>query len=275
MILCLLVTTGILLSCTEKKEVLVKAWIFNDAANEKDMPGKGIGPGLELDHRFNTANFIDLQADGTYSSYLPLYETGKWFYKDQMLIMVNRKKEMLELQVNQVNEDELMCTNKQKGTIYRFKGLRNDFATTSENPFSMNNNLWRIRPARRETDEELRKRMKNHFTYWKQYFAMGLKKKVEVLDIGTTPSLFKLYGNGIQLEYYEYLFPEWKNCFYDSVDCRLAYENVYYKMYQNKIKWPDTENRFERFVSAFSQLEQWMDEKTSPYVKSGKAQKKD
>jgi hypothetical protein len=46
-------------------------------------------------------------------------------------------------------------------------------------------------------------------------------------------------------------------------------------MYQHKIKWPDTKNRFESFVSAFTQLEQWMDEKTSPYVGSAGKQKKD
>ena len=274
-ILCLLVTTGILFSCTPKKDALVNAWIFNDAPIEGNMESLGAAPGLVIDSRFNTGNFIDLQADGTYSSYLAAYETGKWFFKDQMLILVNRKKDMLELQVNKVDDNELICTNKLKRTIYRFKGLPNSYVSKAENPFSIINNLWRIKPVRRETDSELRKRMKNHFTYWKQYFAMGQKNKIEVLDIGSTPSLFKLYGNGIQLEYYENLFPEWKNCFYDSVDCRMAYENVYYKMYQKKIKWPDTEDRFERFVAAFSQLEQWMDEKTSPYVKAPNIQKKD
>ena len=192
-----------------------------------------------------------------------------------MLILVNRKKDILELQVNKLDDNELVCTNKMKRTVYRFKGLPNSFSSKAENPFSLANNLWRIKPVKRETDVQLRKRMKNHFTYWKHYFAMGLKNEIEVLDIGSTPSLFKLYGNGIQLEYYDNLFPEWKNCFYDSTDCRMAYENVYYKMYQKKIKWPDTENRFERFVAAFSQLEQWMDEKTSPYVRSANAQKKD
>jgi hypothetical protein len=273
--LCLLVTTGILFSCTPQKDVLVKAWIFNDAPNQNTGDNAGIEPGFATDSHFNTGNFIDLQADGTYSCYFPVYETGKWFFKDQMLILVNRKKDMLELQVKKVDDEELVCTNKLKRTIYRFKGLPNNFLSQAENPFSVSNNLWRIKPLKRETDEQLRKRMKNHFTYWKQYFSMGLKNKMEVLDIGSTPSLFKMYGNGIQLEYYDNLFPEWKSCFYDSIDCRLAYENVYYKMYQHKIKWPDTKNRFESFVSAFTQLEQWMDEKTSPYVGTAGKQKKD
>jgi hypothetical protein len=268
-------TTGILFSCSPKKDPLVNTWIINENAVDRKALEQVTEPGLAPDSRFNSGNFIDLQADGSYSSYLPEYETGKWFFKDQMLILVNRKKDMLELQVNKVDDNEMVCTNKLKRTIYRFKGLPNSFVSKAENPFSITNNLWRIKPLRRETDSELRKRMKNHFTYWKQYFAMGLKNRIEVLDIGSTPSLFKLYGNGIQLEYYENLFPEWKNCFYDSVDCRMAYENVYYKMYQKKIKWPDTEDRFERFVAAFSQLEQWMDEKTSSYVRPGSIQKKD
>jgi hypothetical protein len=275
LLLCLLVTTGSLFSCSPKKDPLVNAWIINENAIDRKTLEQGPGPGFTPDSRFNSGNFIDLQVDGTYSSYLSEYETGKWFFKDQMLILVNRKKNMLEWQVNKVDEDELVCTNKLKRTVYHFKSLPNSFLSKAENPFSIANNLWRIKPLRRETDEQLRKRMKNHFTWWKQYFAMGLQNKVEVLDIGSTPSLFKMYGNGIQLEYYDNLFPEWKNCFYDSIDCRLAYENVYYKMYKNKIKWPDTKNRFESFVSAFTQLEQWMDEKTSPYVGSSGKQKKD
>ena len=172
LMLCLLVTTGILFSCTPGKDALVKAWIFNDGAYEEQNDNPVTDHELKIDSHFNTGNFIDIQPDGTYSSYLTGYETGKWFFKDQMLILVNRKKDILELQVNKLDDNELVCTNKMKRTIYRFKGLPNSFSSKAENPFSLTNNFWRIKPVKRETDEELRKRMKNHFTYWKQYFAM-------------------------------------------------------------------------------------------------------
>jgi len=95
----------------------------------------------------------------------------------------------------------------------------------------------------------------------------GFKTDIDYLDVRSTPSLLKMYGNGFQLQYYENLYPEWKNLFYDTADCRISYENVYYKMYQKNINWPKTKNRFERFVSAFQQLQAWMDENMSPYVK--------
>jgi len=154
-----------------------------------------------------------------------------------------------------------------KRAVYRFSGLPNDFTATAQNPFSVENNQWRIKAKHKESDSELRARLKNHFSFWEKYFAWGLTGKIDYLDIRSTPSLLKMYGNGFQLEYYENLFPEWKNSFYDTADCRIAYEHLYYKMYEKNIKWPDTKNRFERFVAAFHQLQGWMDESPSPYVK--------
>jgi hypothetical protein len=41
---------------------------------------------------------------------------------------------------------------------------------------------------------------------------------------------------------------------------------VYYLMYQRNINWPKTENRFESFVSAFQQLQQWMNIDPKTYL---------
>jgi hypothetical protein len=42
-------------------------------------------------------------------------------------------------------------------------------------------------------------------------------------------------------------------------------------MYEKNIVWPDSKNRYERLESAFHQLQSWMDEKMSPYVKQDAA----
>jgi hypothetical protein len=37
-------------------------------------------------------------------------------------------------------------------------------------------------------------------------------------------------------------------------------------MYKKDVNWPKTENRFESFVSAFKQLQQWMDIDPETYL---------
>ena len=259
-------------SCTSKKNKLVNVWLYNEEPTA-DQIAEEKNYGSSAGATLTAANFIDLQSDGSYSSYLSSFEYGKWFFKDQKLILVNRSKKIREFVVNKVNEKEMICTDPMKDVVYRFTGSPNQFPSAGQNPFSPENNQWRSKAKHKESDAELRARLKNHFSFWEKYFAWGLENKISYLDVRSTPSILKMYGNGFELQYYEYLFPEWKNCFYDTTDSRLAYENLYYKMYEKNIKWPDTKNRFERFVSAFQQLQQWMDEKSSPYVNTGAAKK--
>ncbi len=262
--LCLLVCA--LVSCSSPKDPLAKVWLYNeDQTKEQIIENASVYGGVK-NHELTAAHFIDLQPDGTYSSYLGSFESGKWYFKNQHLILVNRKKQILELMVHKIGQKELVCTDKMKRTVYRFEGHPNVFSSAAQNPFVPQNNQWRIKAGQKETDAELRGRMKNHFRFWEHYFAWALENKIAYLDVRSTPSLLKMYGNGFELQYYEYLLPEWKNNFYDTADCRTAYENLYYKMYEKNIQWPDTKNRFEGFVSAFRQLQGWMDEKTSPYV---------
>jgi hypothetical protein len=256
----------IIISCTAKQNKLAKVWLYNEDPTDEQIVENDTY-GLSAGSALTAANFIDLQPDSTYSSYLSSYENGKWYFKDNNLILVNRKKQIFELLVNKVSDKEMICTDKMKGIVYRFNGEPNRFEKPTENPFSPQYNQWRVKAKHKESEAELRARLKNHFSFWEKYFAWGLKNKIQYLDVRSTPSILKMYGNGFELEYYDNLFPEWKNSFYDTADCRMAYENLYYKMYEKNIQWPDTKNRFERFVSAFNQLQGWMDEKMSPYVK--------
>ena len=254
-------------SCMAKKDPLVKAWIYNDSQDKDEQLQNIYTYGGTMEYGLTAANFIDLQPDSTYTSYLSYFDEGKWYFKNNTLILVNHSRQIIELRVDKVDDKELICTNKMKKKVYRFSAAPNHFTSASQNPFSVENNRWRIKARHQESEAELRARLKNHFSFWEKYFAWGLNENIEYLDVRNTPSLLKLYGNGFELQYYEYLYPEWKNIFYDSTDCRVAYENMYYKMYEKSVKWPDSKNRFERFVSAFRQLQGWMDERMSPYVK--------
>jgi hypothetical protein len=160
----------------------------------------------------------------------------------------------------------MVCVNKSNHKVYWFNGFENAVPSEAESPFSVHNNLWRIKAMHKESDIEIRARLKNHFKWWEKYFAWALKNKMKVLDIRSTASVLDMYANGFELKYYDYEFPEWKTIFYDTADCWRAYEMVYYLMYQKNVNWPKTENRFESFVSAFKQLQEWMDMDPKTYL---------
>ena len=247
-------------SCTQQKDPLLKVWFYNDHIGKDDQIKNYYKYHSVMEYGFNSASFINLQPDGTFTSYLSGFDYGKWMCGDSTLIMINHDNGKLELGVKRLANDKMVCINKRNNKVYEFNGFPNKFDTSINNPFSKENNYWRIKAKHKESDLEIADRLKNHFSFWEKYFAWGLHSEISTLNIGTTPSLLEMYGNGFKLHYYDNEPLDWKNIFYDSADSWKAYEKLYYIMAEKDIKWPDSKNRFVGFVSAFQQLQQWMED---------------
>jgi hypothetical protein len=263
--ICLLMLAG----CGAKKDPLINAWIYDDNLSDEQQQENARLYHSHEDYLLTAANFIDLQPDSTYTAYLFYYDFGKWYFKDQELILVSHNKKIREWSVKKVDGKRLVCMDKAKNLVYRFDGYGNSFKTPGENPFSRENNLWRMKATHKESDSEIAGRLKNHFKFWEKYFAWGLHNGVRYLDVRNVPGVLKLYGNGFQLYYYSEELPEWRNAFYDSADSWKAYEKIYYTMAAKRIQWPETKDRFKIFISAFQQMQGWMDTKEQEHIKQG------
>lgn len=235
----------------------VKVWFYNANQTDQQQKENEVKYRAHENYALEGSNFINLQPDSTYTSFLMDYDYGRWYYKDSLLILVNHNRQPLELVVNKV-DDELICTDKMQNIIYRFYGYPNKFLSAAQNPFSQENNQWRLKASHKESDAEIASRLSNHFRYWEKYFAWGEQTNINSLDYTTTPGPLKMYGNGFALEYLDKQLPQWKESFYDTTDCRKAYEKLYYLMVEKDIQWPKTTDRCKRFVSAFQQLQDWM-----------------
>jgi hypothetical protein len=249
----------LIFSCHSKKDPLAKAWIYDDNQTAEQTSENATLYRATEDLNMTGANFMDLRPDSSYTSYLNGYDLGRWYFKDDELILVSQNKSIREWEVKKVDAHELVCIDKMKNHVYRFMGYNNDFKSPSENPFALENNQWRMKARHKESDKEIAARLKNHFRFWEKYFAWGFHNKIDYLDVQNTPGVLEMYSNGFKLQYYNYEMPEWKNAFYDTADAWKAYEKVYYSMYAKEIDWPKTDNRFERFVSAFKQMQRWME----------------
>jgi hypothetical protein len=205
----------------------------------------------------DAANFIDLQPDSTFTCFFPFYNYGRWVVKDNELLLIDHERRPLELSINKISDEELICTDIKNKVLYHFTGFKNSFASIANNPFSRQNNKWRLKAEHKESDQELGDRLKNHFRYWEKFFAWGKKTDIRMLDYSQTPGPLKMYGNGFGVQYPDDQLPEWKNVFYDTSDCRKSYEKVYYLLVQHKVKWPETDNKWERMESAFKHAQEW------------------
>lgn len=253
-----------LFSCAGKKTqyAFSRVWFYNSNQDTKQQVENINRYGGNMEYGMDGASFLDLQPDSSFTSYLSTFSFGRWnVQNDSILILTDQKGRILKLDVKNLTGEELICINTHNNRVYRFQGFDNHFSAGFENPFSISNNKWRIPALHRENDDQISSRLKNHFHYWEKYFNWAAVNKLKHLDIRSTPSILDMYSNGFNLQYYNYQPTEWKRNFYDSTDSWKAYEKVYYLMAAKKIKWPKTENRFERFVSAFQQMQGWLDEK--------------
>ena len=270
----LLIFSIILFSCKSREEEtsFEKVWFYDDDLSAEKQMENISKYGGNSEYSFSAASFLNLQPEGKFTSYFTAFDYGTWkLQQDSTLVLTSHNKGKLLLEVKMLNPKQMICVNKSNEKVYRFNGFANEFSSDAESPFSINNNLWRVKAGHKESDAELSSRLKNHFRWWEKYFSWGLNNKLKVIDIRSTPSVLDMYANGFELKYYDYQFPEWKNIFYDTSNCWRAYEMVYYQMYKKDIDWPKTKNRFEGYVSAFKQLQQWMDADPRTYLPYKKA----
>lgn len=183
------------------------------------------GKGYEITVELTPENFIDLRSNGAFTSYLDTLVSGRWERNQDTISLKLESGETKRIQIRNLQQDEIVFDlTPEKGNLYFhvFSGIPNQQLSEINNPFSAESNEWRIKPRHPETEQELRKRLENHFSYWEKYFNWALINKMETLDIRSEQSPLKLYSNGFELIPFEKLSEKWKDCFNNNEDCLQA-----------------------------------------------------
>lgn len=243
-----------IIGCGNKKGSLYQTWFYSF----HEQSGKGI----EKEPELTSENFINLKADGKYTSYLDSFEYGEWKKGNTMVTFINQEgeKRIVEIKKYDANELTLDLTPDKKNIYFKvFSGIPNLNISDKDNPFSVENNLWRIRPLTPESDQQLTNRLRNYFSFWEKYFNWALINKMETLDIRTEQSPLKLYGNGFELIPYDKISDSWKKCFATDEDCHKSWKQLETLITEKNISWPKTDNRFKSFLAAFQQLQTYLD----------------
>ena len=196
-----------------------------------------------------------MHADNSYTRDFKNFEYGRWKKNESGLLLTNDKKVTFSYPIKRFSGNELELVSA-AGTILNFERLPAKFSSAIENPFSTENNQWRIPATKKENEQELKKRLGNHFRFHEAYFKWALDAKLSSIDVRSTPSPIKIYGNGFALKDFNELPAEWLTYFYDEEDCRKANNMVKDIFEKSDIAWSQTDNRYKMFISAFQQLRQ-------------------
>ncbi|MGB8191874.1 MAG: hypothetical protein WCF67_08150 [Chitinophagaceae bacterium] len=230
-------------ACTSKKDRLAKLWFFTYSS----------GTVAGNDTLLNPVSFLQLRADGTYTRDFGKFEHGTWHKEDQELFLKDHQGKINRFHfTTKGKEMQLSIANR---AIANFESQPLPETDLSENPFAKENNEWRIPAAKKENDNEIKERLYNHCRFWEAYFTWALKKEYKSVDVRSTPTPIKIYGNGFGLKPVEELPARWVSYFYDPEDCFKASDQLKYIFQHNNIAWGQSDNKFKMFISAFQQLQ--------------------
>jgi hypothetical protein len=233
--------------CSLLVNPLPKLWFFT----------YGTGTPTGKDTLLNPASFLELRPDGSYTRDFGGFESGTWLKKDHQLILTahDRIQSTYPLTLTSPNEMQVTLTG---DYVASFESHAIPSLQDKQDPFSIYNNHWRIPATHKESETEIRKRLYNHCQFWEAYFRWALDKELNTVDVRSTPTPIKIYGNGFTLKPAGDLPAAWVNCFYDADDCRKA-SGIIEDIFQHKtIAWAQTDNKFKMFLSAFQQLQNFL-----------------
>jgi hypothetical protein len=216
--------------------ILCQEWMQEDDA--ADLEAFDDNSSLILSIR--TFNFYN---DGSFvKNVRSAWSYGKWTYNnEEKLITLNYEDEKGsdKYKITAVATDELNITNKglNTSTILKFIGNQNRMKAIAEEPFHLSNNQWRIPPIQKETDEEIKNRLKSNLNFFVLFYKSVIVKNDKVISFYGLPSCLKWYGGGIYMEKKEDLNEAWLNCFYNKEQAMKAY-TLMEKVMSKKYTWP-------------------------------------
>jgi hypothetical protein len=230
--------------CSLLVNPLPKLWFFTF----------GTGTPNGKDSLLSPASFLELRPDGSYTRDFGVFEYGTWLKKDHQLILTSQDHQKTSYPLTLPSAGEMQLTLS-GDYVASFESQVIPSLRDKQDPFSVYNNHWRIPATHKESDMEIRKRLYNHCQFWEAYFRWALDKGLNTVDVRSTPTPIKIYGNGFALKPTEDLPAEWVNCFYDANDCRKASDMIRDIFQHKTIAWAQTDNKFKMFLSAFQQLQ--------------------
>lgn len=192
-------------------------------------------------------------------------QTGKWSVDDKTkpvtirFVLSNDQTEVLPLAYLSPYEMKLSHLEGDKKEIIDLEaeGIRHN--DLREDPFYISNNLWRLKPAKAENDEQIKGRLKSCIHFFILFYDQKINAHSDAVSFVGLPSCFKWYGGGIFLQKENELQVKWINSFYNKEQAMKAYK-LAEKLLSQKYNWPKKEGNWLKLnVAVLKQMESRID----------------
>jgi len=226
--------------CLQQKPTVTKCWFYTYQTDFNTKNDNGLTP----------ASFLCIRKDGTYIRDFGTFDYGHWALKDGVINLVSQRNQNASLKIVSLSANEMTIDIDSKKVNLDGQALPS--GKSSEDPFSTENNQWRIPAGQKENEQALRKRLSNHCRFWEAYFTWALRTNQETVDVRSTPTLIKIYGNGFTLKPVTDQPGRWRSYFFDDEDSQRAYDIMKDIVSKRDIALAHTDNKFKMFIGAFS-----------------------
>lgn len=218
--------------------------------------------GTPLQYDFIPTSFLYLKSDKTFTCDFGVFDYGTWSKTADTITLKTSLNKTEKLAYKKHGPDLILLNSPAIESYFDALPAAKD---TNADPFLLKNNKWRIKAQHKESIEEIKQRLIDHCKFWKLYFEWALNNNIATVDVRSTPTPIKIYGNGFILKNLNELPFAWKNYFYDEEDCDLASEILSNIIANNNIAWSSVDNKYKAFIGAFEQLENFLRKDKSAY----------
>ncbi len=182
-----------------------------------------------------------LSADSTYvKDPRNVMEYGQWkFDNTAKTITLNRSTGEKDVyKIGALASNELIAVNNGLASVTKLKYVSGGkrYRNASDDPWHISNNRWRIKPAKPETDEAIRQRVKEFIYFHILFYRDNIARDKKVISFYGIPTCLKWYAGGIIIIKKDELPANWFDCFYNKAQAMKGY-GVMDDVIGKKYKW--------------------------------------
>ena len=232
--------------------ILCQDWVMEDDAEA--LEGMAENSQVEIPYRsfyFSTkGTFVKNPRNA--------FDYGNWIYDDAAKTItinntIDRSRDVYK--IAKIAFDELTLVNIGINTTTNLKFIApgKRYKNANDEPYCLENNRWRIKPASKESDSAIHRRLKENIYFFVLFYRSALAKNDKAVSFWGLPSCFKWYGGAIYLKKEDELKENWIDCFYNKDQAMQAYA-LADKLLSQKYDWPKGERNWLKLNLAVVEL---------------------
>jgi hypothetical protein len=173
------------------------------------------------------------------------FQIGKWkasIEENKLLLNLTFGTNQKTYIIRSVSATKLLLAEESKnGSLLKLElysdGLRHE--NMLNDPFHPSNNQWRIKPLKKETNQQIHDRVRSCVKFFALYYRDNIKRQVDEISFLGLPAIFKWYSGGIGVPERIEVDESWRNCFYNKEQAMQGYEIMRKLIMENRFNWPD------------------------------------